>query len=65
VDPVNRFLVFAIDDAASASASLKHQLPGSGKQAQKQGELWAQSAGATLDNTVRDLDNEVRAGHTL
>ena len=41
------------DDVASASSSLKRDLPGSSKEAKKQGEVWAQSAGATLDKTVR------------
>lgn len=41
-----------LDDVSSASASLKRELPGSGKEAKKQGEVWAQSAGATLDKTV-------------
>ncbi|MCJ1249513.1 hypothetical protein MMC30_006738 [Trapelia coarctata] len=39
-------------DAASASAKLKSELPGSGKEAKKQGEVWAKEAGAKLDSTV-------------
>ena len=42
----------SLDDASSASAKLKSELPGSAKEAKKQGEVWAQSAGSTLDSTV-------------
>ena len=41
-----------IDDASSASAKLKGELPGSGKEAQKQGEEYAHKAGAAIDSTV-------------
>lgn len=42
----------AQDDAASASAKLKGELPGSGKEAQKQGEELSKRAGAAIDSTV-------------
>lgn len=40
------------EDAASASARVKSDLPGSSKEAKKQGEVWARETGAKLDSTV-------------
>ncbi|MCJ1227343.1 hypothetical protein MMC12_003998 [Toensbergia leucococca] len=48
-------------DAASASAKLKSELPGSGKEAKTQGEEWAQKAGSKLDNTVDEARAQVKA----
>lgn len=48
----NPLLMVALDDAASASAKLKGELPGSGKEAQKQGEELSKRAGAAIDSTV-------------
>ena len=49
----SRILVLTTtDDAATASAKIKGELPGSGKEAQKQGEEWASKAGQKLDSTV-------------
>jgi len=45
------------DDAASAAARLKSELPGRGKEAQKQGEVWAKEAGVKLDSTVSHSSN--------
>lgn len=47
-----RLLTNATDDATSATAKLKGELPGSGKEAQKQGEEYAHRAGAAIDSTV-------------
>ncbi|MCJ1382078.1 hypothetical protein MMC17_005190 [Xylographa soralifera] len=41
-------------DAASASARMKGDLPGKGKEAKLQGEVWAKQAGAKLDHVVDD-----------
>ncbi|MCJ1308663.1 hypothetical protein MMC25_002316 [Agyrium rufum] len=41
-------------DAAAASAKVRGTLPGSGKEAQKQGEEWAAKAGQQIDSTVAD-----------
>jgi hypothetical protein len=40
------------DDAARVSNKLQSGLPGSGKEAKKQGEVWAAEAGSKLDQTV-------------
>ena len=40
------------DDAASATARVKSDLPGKGKEAKLQGEVWAKQAGAKLDHAV-------------
>ena len=43
---------FHTDDAASATARVKGDLPGKGKEAKLQGEVWAKQAGAKLDHAV-------------
>lgn len=52
--PVSYLINFPIDDAAAAAARLRGQNY-SGKEAQKQGEEWAQVAGSKIDHTVRIL----------
>ncbi|TAQ91452.1 hypothetical protein B7494_g186 [Chlorociboria aeruginascens] len=37
-------------DVSAASAKVKSELPGRGKEAQKEGEKWAQEAGAKIDS---------------
>jgi len=39
-------------DLSRASAKVKSEVPGRGKEAQKEGEKWASEAGAKLDNAV-------------
>ncbi|MCJ1429531.1 hypothetical protein MMC29_007446 [Sticta canariensis] len=46
-------------DATSASAKVKGELPGSGKEAQKQGEELSKRAGAAIDSTVHDVRTKV------
>ena len=41
------------DDASRASAKVKSEMPGSGKEMKKEGEVWAEKAGRQLDQTVR------------
>ena len=58
--PVARYLLVEadciyVDDAASASNRVKSDMPGKGKEAKLQGEVWAKQAGATLDNAVSCL----------
>lgn len=49
---MDAFLTDALDDATSASAKLKGELPDSGKEAQKQGEELSKRAGAAIDGAV-------------
>ena len=41
------------EDASRVSAKVKSDLPGSGKEAKKEGEVWAEKAGQKLDSAVR------------
>jgi hypothetical protein len=41
------------DDAAHASAAMKHEMPGRGKEMKKGGELQAAEVGSKIDSTVR------------
>lgn len=45
----------SIADLAKASAKIKGEMPGRGKEAQKTGEAWATEAGAKIDSAVRLL----------
>lgn len=49
---IDALLTDAPDDATSASAKLKGELPGSGKEAQKKGEELSKRAGAAIDSAV-------------
>ncbi|KAI9673065.1 MAG: hypothetical protein M1829_004379 [Trizodia sp. TS-e1964] len=50
-------------DASRASAKVKSELPGSGKQIEKKGEEWATRAGAKIDSTIDDARAKLdRAG---
>ncbi|KZF19041.1 hypothetical protein L228DRAFT_264156 [Xylona heveae TC161] len=46
-------------DAARVSAKVRGELPGKEKEAQKQGEEWAQKAGARIDSTVDDAKSRI------